>query len=220
MMITANQRPRSAYRTALILAPDPERSAAPAAFDTDGEVPAEQIARTWDLDVDLVVLSACESGLGKQAGGEGILWFAQPLLARGARSLVLSLWKVDDRATALMMARFYRLPADTSAPPARSPWPASKSRTPGSASGSYTSSSARAAAAVDPAPPPIILDPVTGGVRARHVEFEAVGDRREDPRHLGVLVRIEPIDRDQQEFMIGGRHALQFLAERHGSQIG
>jgi CHAT domain-containing protein len=56
----------------------------------------------------LVVLSACESALGKQAGGEGFLGFAQPLLAKGARSLVLSLWKVDDRATALLMARFYQ----------------------------------------------------------------------------------------------------------------
>jgi CHAT domain-containing protein len=55
-----------------------------------------------------VVLSACESGLGKQAGGEGFLGFAQPLLARGARSLVLSLWKVDDKATSLLMARFYQ----------------------------------------------------------------------------------------------------------------
>jgi CHAT domain-containing protein len=100
--------PRSAYRTALLLAPDPERSADPAAFETDGEISAEQIARTWDLDADLVVLSACESGLGKQAGGEGFLGFAQPLLAKGARSLVLSLWKVDDRATSLLMARFYR----------------------------------------------------------------------------------------------------------------
>ena len=41
------------------------------------------------------------------AGGEGYLGFAQPLFAKGARSLVLSLWKVDDDATALLMTRFY-----------------------------------------------------------------------------------------------------------------
>jgi CHAT domain-containing protein len=69
---------------------------------------AEQIARTWELDADLVVLSACESGLGRAAGGEGYLGFAQPLFAKGARSLVLSLWKVDDDATALLMTRFYQ----------------------------------------------------------------------------------------------------------------
>jgi hypothetical protein len=100
--------PRSAYRTALILAPDPDRPADPAALESDGELTAEQIARTWDLDADLVVLSACESALGQQSGGEGFLGFAQPLLAKGARGLVLSLWKVDDRATSLLMARFYQ----------------------------------------------------------------------------------------------------------------
>ena len=100
--------PRYAYRTALILAPDPDASADPMAMETDGTITAEQIARTWELDADLVVLSACESGLGRAAGSEGYLGFAQPLFARGARSLVLSQWKVDDDATALLMARFYR----------------------------------------------------------------------------------------------------------------
>jgi CHAT domain-containing protein len=100
--------PLRAYRTALILAPDPDRSADPRALDSDGTITAEQIARTWELDAELVVLSACESGLGRAAGGEGYLGFAQPLLAKGARSLVLSLWKVDDKATALLMTRFYQ----------------------------------------------------------------------------------------------------------------
>jgi CHAT domain-containing protein len=80
------------------------------AFDSasDGQVTAEQIVRTWDLDADLVVLSACESGLGHYVGGEGYLGFSQALFVKGARSLVLSLWKVDDRATALLMTRFYQ----------------------------------------------------------------------------------------------------------------
>jgi CHAT domain-containing protein len=100
--------PLHAYRTALILAPDPDRSADPLALDSDGTITAEQIARTWELDADLVVLSACESGLGLAAGAEGYLGFAQPLFAKGARSLVLSLWKVDDQATALLMTRIYQ----------------------------------------------------------------------------------------------------------------
>jgi CHAT domain-containing protein len=100
--------PRNAYRTALVLAPDPGDASSSSLFGTaDGRVTAEQVARTWDLDADLVVLSACERALGRSAGGEGYLGFAPPLLARGARSLVLSLWKVDDVATALLMARFY-----------------------------------------------------------------------------------------------------------------
>ncbi|MEJ7637328.1 MAG: CHAT domain-containing protein, partial [Singulisphaera sp.] len=83
--------PRNAYRSSLALA-DAARSSDPEAFEADGVITADEIARTWDLDADLVVLSACESGLGRAAGGEGYLGFAQALFAKGARSLVLSLW--------------------------------------------------------------------------------------------------------------------------------
>jgi CHAT domain-containing protein/tetratricopeptide (TPR) repeat protein len=100
--------PASAYRTALLLAPDSDRSADPLAVDTDGEITALEIARTWELDAELVVLSACETALGRYAGGEGFLGFAQPLLFKGTRSLVLSLWRVDDKATSLLMVRFYQ----------------------------------------------------------------------------------------------------------------
>jgi hypothetical protein len=106
--------PGVALNSALFLAAEPGpptwSSADPAAWDSvpDGRVTAEQILRTWDLDADLVVLSACESGLGRHAGGEGYLGFTQALFAKGARSVVLSLWKVDDRATALLMKRFYQ----------------------------------------------------------------------------------------------------------------
>ncbi len=101
--------PAVALSSAIILAPDPDRSADPtAASETDGQITAQQIVNTWDLDADLVVLSACQSGLGKYTGGEGYLGFAQALFVKGARSLVLSLWKVDDRATALLMTRFYQ----------------------------------------------------------------------------------------------------------------
>jgi tetratricopeptide (TPR) repeat protein len=100
--------PRSAYRTALILAPDRYGTKDATAQDNDGEITAEQVARTWNLDADMVVLSACQSALGRIGGGEGYLGFTQPLLAKGARTLVLSLWKVDDRATAMLMKRFYQ----------------------------------------------------------------------------------------------------------------
>jgi tetratricopeptide (TPR) repeat protein len=105
--------PSVALNSAIFLAAEPDRPAGTA--DTvspesasDGRITAEQIVRTWDLDAELVVLSACESGLGRYAGGEGYLGFAQALFVKGARSLVLSQWKVDDKATALLMARFYR----------------------------------------------------------------------------------------------------------------
>ena len=49
----------------------------------------------------------CETGLGKEARGDGLLGFAQAFLSKGARSVVLSRWKVDDMATSLLMIRFY-----------------------------------------------------------------------------------------------------------------
>jgi CHAT domain-containing protein len=73
----------------------------------DGRLTVSSILRDWRLNADLVVLSACESGLGQQAGGEGLLGFAQAFLQKGARAVVLSRWKVDDTATALLMVRFY-----------------------------------------------------------------------------------------------------------------
>ena len=73
----------------------------------DGRITPDQIIRNWKLDADLVTLSACSTGLGKRVGGEGSMGFAQALLVVGARNLVLSLWKVDDRATCLLMTRFY-----------------------------------------------------------------------------------------------------------------
>ncbi len=72
-----------------------------------GRLSADQIAHTWKLDADLVTLSACQTALGKAAGGEGYLGFTQALFLAGARSVVASLWKADDTATTLLMIRFY-----------------------------------------------------------------------------------------------------------------
>jgi CHAT domain-containing protein len=72
-----------------------------------GRLTVGQILESWQLDADLVVLSACQTGLGKELAAEGMLGFTQALLQKGARSVVLSRWKVDDAATALLMARFY-----------------------------------------------------------------------------------------------------------------
>jgi len=103
-----DQRP---MRSALILAqdrvPDPLEAARKGTDSSRGRLTAERILRTWKLDAELVTLSACESGLGRYAGGEGYLGFSQALFVAGARSLVVSLWPVDDTATALLMTRFY-----------------------------------------------------------------------------------------------------------------
>ena len=59
------------------------------------------------LNAELVVLSACETGLGKEVGGEGLVGLTRGLMAAGAKRVVASLWKVNDAATAVLMQRFY-----------------------------------------------------------------------------------------------------------------
>jgi tetratricopeptide (TPR) repeat protein len=101
----------SPARSALILSrdrlPDALEQARLGRKVHDGQLTVRTILSDWRLDADLVVLSACETALGKDAGGNGLLGFAHAFLARGARSVVLSRWKVDDTATALLMVRFY-----------------------------------------------------------------------------------------------------------------
>jgi CHAT domain-containing protein/tetratricopeptide (TPR) repeat protein len=60
------------------------------------------------LDADLVTLSACETGLGAVASGDDVVGLTRGLLYAGARSVVTSLWKVDDDATGLLMANLYK----------------------------------------------------------------------------------------------------------------
>ena len=74
-----------------------------------GELRVGAILKDWKekLDCDLVVLSACETALGRKSSGDGLLGFTYALQTAGARSVVLSRWKVDDTATALLMLRFY-----------------------------------------------------------------------------------------------------------------
>ncbi len=59
------------------------------------------------LNADLVVLSACETGLGTLARGEGMIGFTRAFISSGANNLLVSMWKVGDRATSSLMIRFY-----------------------------------------------------------------------------------------------------------------
>lgn len=60
-----------------------------------------------NLNCNLAVLSACESGLGKVIKGEGIIGLARAFLYAGARNLVVSLWQVADKSTSELMVNFY-----------------------------------------------------------------------------------------------------------------
>ncbi|HEY0783501.1 MAG TPA: CHAT domain-containing protein, partial [Thermoanaerobaculia bacterium] len=60
------------------------------------------------LAADLVVLSGCETALGREIRGEGLVGLTQGFFQAGARRVVASLWPVEDRATAELMLRFYR----------------------------------------------------------------------------------------------------------------
>jgi CHAT domain-containing protein len=78
--------------------------------DPDGEA---RLMQAWEgfqevrLECDLVVLSGCETGLGRLYGGEGLLGLTRAFFFAGARSLLVSLWPIDDRSASELMEAFY-----------------------------------------------------------------------------------------------------------------
>jgi CHAT domain-containing protein len=80
---------------------------APDGTARDGFVPVQDVYRLR-LSADLVVLSACRTGLGRELAGEGLIGLVRAFMYAGARRVVASLWKVDDEATGELMVRFYR----------------------------------------------------------------------------------------------------------------
>ena len=73
----------------------------------DGILSMNEIYRLR-LDADLAVLSGCSTGRGEMLRGEGIVGLTRAFLYAGARSVVVSLWNVNDRSTAPLMEAFYR----------------------------------------------------------------------------------------------------------------
>lgn len=87
------------FRSALILAIDDD-------MKEDGFLQVREIYNL-KLNADLVVLSACQTGRGKLEKGEGILGFPRIFFYVGAKSVVLSLWKINDKSTSVFMDYFY-----------------------------------------------------------------------------------------------------------------
>jgi CHAT domain-containing protein/tetratricopeptide (TPR) repeat protein len=83
--------------------------ARPADPQDNGLLQAWEIFERLHLDAELVTLSACETGLGRDGGGEGLIGLTRAFQYAGARSVLASLWSVSDHTTAELMERFYAL---------------------------------------------------------------------------------------------------------------
>lgn len=90
----------------LVLAED--RGASSEEARDDGLLTAEEVSWLDLSKCELVVLSACGSGLGEARGGEGLIGLRRAFRMAGAKTVISSLWPISDRATAELMEMFYR----------------------------------------------------------------------------------------------------------------
>lgn len=79
----------------------------PSEGQANGLLQAWEIFERIRLDADLVTLSACETGLGREVRGEGLVGLTRAFQYAGARAVLASLWKVTDKPTGELMRRFY-----------------------------------------------------------------------------------------------------------------
>lgn len=94
--VMSAEQPRA---SALALTPGP---------DDPGLLTVRDVFRL-KVPADLVVLSACESGVGAYRGGEGLTGFTRAFMFAGSSRVIASLWMVDDEATSALMKKFYEL---------------------------------------------------------------------------------------------------------------
>ena len=94
---------RSPLDSALALSIPPKQQEG----DDNGLLQAWEIFEQVRIDADLVTLSACDTGLGKVLGGEGLMGLTRAFQYAGTRSVLASLWSVNDASTSELMRRFY-----------------------------------------------------------------------------------------------------------------
>lgn len=90
--------PENPLESSLFLSPDVEN---------DGTLKVDEVFY-MDLNADLVTLSACQTGLGEVSRGDDIVGLNRAFMYSGARSIVSTLWRVDDMASAILVKHFYR----------------------------------------------------------------------------------------------------------------
>lgn len=96
-------QPLSPLDSGLVLSPPSGESP-----EDNGVLQAWEVFEGVRLDADLVALSACQTALGEDREGEGLVGLTRAFQYAGARAVLASLWSVDDRSTAKLMARFYK----------------------------------------------------------------------------------------------------------------
>ena len=97
---------RNPLGSALALSAEGEADGQPSA--EDGWLRAYEILEKIRLNADLVVLSACQSGLGAEMKNEGIVGMTRAFQYAGAKNVVVSLWEIMDKSTSQLMTEFYR----------------------------------------------------------------------------------------------------------------
>ena len=91
---------RNSFRSALVLSLNTQQ-------EDDGYLQMREIYGL-NLNADLVVLSACQAGSGIMESTEGLIGLARPFFYAGARSVIASLWSINDKTTVFLMKEFYR----------------------------------------------------------------------------------------------------------------
>lgn len=106
-LVRSNQAPMVTYATRNLLLSSGLLFAPPSSVNHADRLSAEELIGLDLSKCKLITLSACETGRGEEVTGQGVMGLRSALMAAGARSILMSLWKVPDDATQKLMTYFY-----------------------------------------------------------------------------------------------------------------